>query len=41
VKRFAYTLHNLVGHPVSEVLHLLGLDRASTWIHDITLPRHP
>lgn len=39
MSRFRWTLHNLVGHPLSEVLHLLGLHRASTWAHDATLPK--
>ena len=36
-QRFAFTLHNIVGHPLMEVLWLLGLKRASRWVHDITL----
>jgi hypothetical protein len=40
VSRFRYTVHNLVGHPVSEILRLLGFRRASTWAHNITLPAH-
>lgn len=36
--RFRYTLHNLIGHPLMEVLHILGLRRASWWVHQITLP---
>jgi len=38
VKRFRYTIHNMIGHPLMEVLHLIGLDAASRWIHDVTLP---
>jgi len=34
---FLFSLHNLVGHPLMEVFHLFGLERASKWIHDITL----
>ncbi len=37
---FAWTLHNLVGHPVSEILYLLGFRRASDWIHESTIPTH-
>ena len=36
-----WTFHNLVGHPLSEVLHLLGFERASGRVHDRTLPAHP
>ena len=37
-KHFRFTLHNLVGHPLSEVFHLVGLGRLSRWIHSATLP---
>lgn len=37
--RWTWSLHNIVGHPLSEVLHLLGMHRASVWVHDFTLPR--
>lgn len=30
-----YTLHNLIGHPLSEVLHLLGLQKPSDYVHDV------
>ena len=36
----SWPVHNLVGHPLSEMLHLLGLDRAASWVHDGTLPVH-
>lgn len=39
--RFAWTLHNVVAHPLSEVLFQLGFVRASNWIHDVTVPEHP
>ena len=35
---FKWTAHNFVGHPLSEILHLVGLRRASTWMHDATSP---
>lgn len=38
--RFAWTLHNVVGHPLSEVLHQIGAQRASNWVHDVTMPKH-
>lgn len=42
---FKWTLHNLVAHPLSELVYLFGLgtvpfERASNWIHDITVPDH-
>lgn len=36
--RFRWTLHNLIGHPLMEILWLLGAHGMSTWIHDVTLP---
>ena len=41
-----WTVHNIIAHPVSEVLYLIsilfvGRERAeiiSGWIHDVTLP---
>jgi hypothetical protein len=37
--RFAWTAHNMVGHPVMEALHLLGFEKAGEWVHDITAPK--
>ena len=39
MNRFEYTIHNLIGHPLSEILHLLGLQKASKAFHDWTLPK--
>ena len=36
--RFQWTLHNLVGHPISEILHQLGSARRSDLAHDLTVP---
>ena len=38
-KRFKYTLHNMVGHPLMELLYILGLESAASWVHDATLPQ--
>lgn len=38
--RFAWTLHNVVGHPLSEVLHQVGAQRAANWVHNVTMPEH-
>lgn len=35
-----WTIHNLFGHVVSEILWLLGCDRLSMKVHDGTLPEH-
>jgi len=42
---FKWSLHNLVAHPLSELVYLLGLgsppfERVSNWIHDVTVPEH-
>ena len=42
---FSWTLHNLIAHPLSEVIYLVGMgtkqsERLSNWIHDVTLPEH-
>lgn len=36
--RWRWTLHNLVGHPVSEVLYQVGFMSLSNYVHDATLP---
>jgi len=36
--RFKMTLHNVVGHPVSELLFLFGFTEAAAAVHDRTLP---
>lgn len=38
--RFKWTLHNLIAHPISEILWLIYLERASHWIHEVTIPEH-
>lgn len=38
--RFRWTLHNLVAHPLSEVLFQFGAERAGNWFHDVTIPWH-
>ena len=36
--RFKWTIHNIVAHPLSEILFQLGLEKASNAIHDCTTP---
>ena len=36
----SWTVHNLLGHPLSEIAHLLGLDAWADIIHDGTVPDH-
>ena len=35
---FNYTIHNLIAHPIMEVLHLVGLSELGNKLHDATLP---
>ena len=35
----AWMFHNLVGHPLMQVLALLRLRRQALWIHDATVPK--
>lgn len=37
---FTWTFHNMVAHPVSEVLWLLGFHALSDWVHDSSIPPH-
>ena len=36
--RWRWTLHNLIAHPLSEVLHQLGAHHASVAVHNATIP---
>ena len=38
MKRFRYSFHNIVGHPMMEVFNLLGMKSLAKKIHDMTLP---
>ena len=35
---FSYTIHNMIAHPIMEILHLLGLGAWGDKLHDLTLP---
>lgn len=37
--RHAWSVHNLVGHPLMQVLAWLRMYRAAMWIHDATVPK--
>jgi hypothetical protein len=39
-ERFRWTLHNIVAHPLSELLFQVGLRRWSDAVHDLTVPEH-
>jgi len=38
MKRFKFTIHNIIAHPLMEIFALLGMSKAAIWIHDVTLP---
>lgn len=35
----AWMVHNLIAHPVMQLLALCRLYRAAFWVHDVTVPR--
>ena len=36
---FKWTIHNVVAHPLMEILHLIGLSSLGDKLHDATLPK--
>ena len=39
--RFKYSIHNIIAHPMSEILFQTGFEDAGNWVHDVTLPDDP
>lgn len=37
-ERFQWSVHNLIAHPMSEIVHLCGYTDVGNKIHDITIP---
>lgn len=37
-KRFQWTVHNVIAHPIMEVLYQFGFDQLSSKVHDFTIP---
>lgn len=35
----AWALHNLVGHPLMQLLSFAGFHKAAFWVHDNTIPK--
>ena len=35
---FKWSIHNIIAHPLSEIVNLIGLTKLSNWIHNATLP---
>lgn len=38
-RRHPYLIHNLIGHPLMQLLEVAGWPRFGVWIHDRTLPK--
>ena len=36
--RFHWTIHNVIAHPIHEILHLVGLPTLADRVHDATVP---
>jgi hypothetical protein len=34
-----WIMHNLIAHPLMQVLSLVGLRRQGLWLHEVTIPR--
>jgi hypothetical protein len=39
-QRFQWTIHNIVGHPLSEILYQMGYENLGNAVHDGTVPFH-
>jgi len=39
MRRFRWSVHNIIGHPLMEVCNILGYNKLGTKIHDITIPK--
>jgi hypothetical protein len=37
-ERFQWTLHNVIAHPLSELLYQFGLVETAERVHDATMP---
>jgi len=37
--RHTWALHNLVGHPLMQLLAFVKLYKAAMWVHDVTVPK--
>ena len=39
-ERFQWTFHNVIAHPLSEILFQIGFEAAGNQIHDWSIPPH-
>lgn len=37
--KLSWVIHNMIGHPVMQLLALFGCYRAAFWVHDVTVPK--
>lgn len=37
--KHAWIIHNLIGHPVMQILALFGFKKTAIWVHDGTVPK--
>lgn len=37
--KFMWFIHNIFGHPLTQILALLKLYKLAFWIHDVTVPK--
>jgi len=37
---FWWAVHNLIAHPIMEILRWFGLSKLGDWLHDETVPRN-
>ncbi len=37
--KHAWAFHNLVAHPLMQIMVWLGLKKQAIWLHDVTVPR--
>lgn len=40
IENWEWAVHNIVAHPLSEVLHQFGFKNLSNQLHDVTIPPH-
>jgi len=38
--KFAWLIHNLIAHPVMQILALFKCYRLAFWVHDVTVPKN-
>ena len=39
-ENFWWFVHNVFAHPLSEAIYWTIGEKASNWVHDVTIPKH-